>query len=164
MRPPSQRPRSAMRLIRLGFALVLAALPAAALAEPPDACSLLTLEEVNAIADNQAASVQPRRSGNPTECGWLDARRAAVLVIGVREVRYAVRDEFHYEREKMEKIYRARSKEVASVGDGAFWLAANKHLMFRKGKTIVSIAFSRAKNQNEVDSAQVARLVESRLR
>jgi len=39
----------------------------------------------------------------------------------------------------------------------------NKQLVFRKGKKIVSVTFSREKNQNEVDSASIARMVEARL-
>jgi hypothetical protein len=49
------------------------------------------------------------------------------------------------------------------VGENAFWMAATHQLVFRKGKKIVSVTFSREKNQNETDTATIARVVESRL-
>jgi hypothetical protein len=138
--------------------------PLAAVATPPEACKLLTVEEINAIAERPVERLQPQKSGNPSQCGFLDSRRGAVLVVSVREVQYAVRDEMHYERETLEKIYKMKAKQLDTIGDGGFWLAANKQMVFRKGKMIASVTFSTPKNQNEVDTAQVARLVESRLK
>jgi hypothetical protein len=86
-----------------------------------------------------------------------------VLVVSLKEVQYAVKDEFEVERGNSEKIYRSKAKLIGGVGDGAYWLAANKHLVFRKGKIIGSVSFQTPKNQNEVDSAQVALLLESRI-
>jgi hypothetical protein len=139
-------------------------LPLPLLATPPDACTLLTPDEINAIAERKVERVQPQKSGNPSQCGFLDARRGAILVVSVREVQYAVRDEMHHERENLEKIYKMRAHVLDTIGEGGFWLAANKQLTFRKGKTIVSLTFSTPRNQNEVDTAQVARLVESRIK
>ena len=137
--------------------------PPAALATPPDACKILTVDEINAIAERPVERLQPQKTGNPTQCGFLDARRGAVLVVSVREVQYAVRDEMHYERENLEKIYKMKAKQLDTIGDGGFWLAANKQMVFRKGKMIASVTFSTPKNQNEIDTGQVARLGESRL-
>jgi hypothetical protein len=146
------------------FALsALIAAPALAWATPPDACGVLTMADINSIAGGAAEKVQPRKSGNPSECGFLDSRRAAVLVVSIREVQYAAENELQYERETLEKIYRSKVKWLPAIGDSAFWLAANKQLEFRKGKTIVSVTFSRPANQNEIDTAQIARLIESRL-
>lgn len=158
--PPSR----IRRLRRLARALgLLAVYSGASIAAPPDACTLLTPEQINEIAAHRVERVQPRKSGNPTECAFLDARRGAVVVLSVQEFQYAVKDEMHHERENLEKIYRSKSKVLDTIGDGGFWLGANKQLVFRKKKFIVSITFSTAKNQNEVDTAQLARLVESRL-
>ena len=137
--------------------------PFAAMSAPPDACTLLTPEEINVVAQNPVEKVQPQQSGNPSKCGFMDARRGAVLVLTVREVQYAVRDEMHHERENLEKIYRSKAKAVDTIGEGGYWLGANKQLTFRKGKMIATLIFSTPRNQNEVDSAQVARVVESRL-
>ena len=137
--------------------------PAMALATPPDACSLVTLDEVNAIAATRAEKAMLQQSGNPSKCGFMDSHHAAVLVVGVREVQYAVRDEMFHERDNLEKIYRSHAKELDTVGEGGYWLGANKQLTFRKGKMIATIVFATPKNQNQVDSAQVARLVEARL-
>jgi hypothetical protein len=138
--------------------------PGIALAAPPDACTLVTLDEINAIAERPVERVQPQQTGNPSRCSFTDARRAAVLVVSVREVQYAVKDELHYERENLEKIYKMRAKPVDTIGEGAFWLPANKQLLFRKNKTIASVIFSTPKNQNELDSSQIARLIESRIK
>ena len=150
-------------MLRTLLAALAALVPAIASAAPPDACGLLKLDEINGIAERPVERVQPQKSGNPSQCGFLDARRAAVLVLTLREVQYAVKDELFQERDNLQKIYRARAKELDTVGDGGFWLAANHQLSFRKGKLIVTLIFSTPKNQTEVDTAQLARLVETRL-
>ena len=143
----------------------LAALAAAtSLAAPPDACTIVTIDEVNSIAGGTAAKISPRKTGNPSECAFEDARRAAVLTIRIREVQYAAENELQYERENLEKIYRSKVKWVEGVGDSAFWLQANKTAMFRKGKLLVTIAFAREQNAKEVDTMQAARLIEARLK
>ena len=143
--------------------LAVLALPAAALAAPPNACDLLQQEEINLVAERKVERVQPQKSGNPSECGYLDARKGAVLVLTVREVQYAVKDEMNVEVHNLEKIYRAKSKPIDAVGDAAYWLPINSQLGFRKGKTIVTVRFSTPKNQNAIDTAQIARVVETRL-
>jgi hypothetical protein len=148
---------------RLLAALALA-VPLAARAVPPEACSLLSLEELNLIADGVATRVIPQKSGNPSSCGYHDSKHTAVLVIGVREVQYAAENELQYERENNEKIYRAKAKWVDGVGDHCFWLQPNKLLMFRKGKILVSVTFARPKNANELDAAKVARVIESHMK
>ena len=150
--------------MRLAFiALAVALAPLAAHAAPPDACTLLTLDEINAIAKTKAEKSLPLQSGNPSKCSFVDARKGAVLVVSAREVQYAVRDEMHYERENLEKIYKMRAKQLDTIGEGGFWLPATHQVTFRKGKLIATVAFSVPKNQNETDTSQVARLVESRL-
>ncbi len=140
------------------------ALPAAALAAPPNACELVTAEEISTISERKVATVQQQKSGNPSQCGFLDSRKAAVLVVSVREVQYAVRDELFQERDNLEKIYKSRAKQLDTVGEGGYWLPPNKQLGFRKGKMIVNVTFSTPKNQNELDTAQVARMIEARLK
>jgi hypothetical protein len=149
-------------VVRGLFALCL--FPAAALATPPDACTLLKIEELNQIAGGGIEKTQVRKAGNPSECSYLDARKGAVLVVSVREVQYAAENELQYERENLEKIYRSKAKWLKTVGENAFWLPENKQLVFRKGKMIASVTFSRRSNQNELDTSQVARLVEAQLK
>ncbi|MBK6980885.1 MAG: hypothetical protein IPH30_04750 [Betaproteobacteria bacterium] len=148
--------------------LLLACLAASAaatgLAAPPDACTVITIEEVNSIAAGVATKISPRKSGNPSECAFEDSRRAAVVVVRIREVQYAAENELQYERENLEKIYRRKVEWVESVGDRAFWFGANKSGMFRKGKLLVTVTFAREKNANRVDTMQAARLIESRLK
>lgn len=139
------------------------ALPATALAEPPNACEVLTPEDINSIAASKVERIQPQKSGNPSQCGFLDSRKAAVLVVSIREVKYAVKDELHEEKSQLEKIYKSRAKLLDTVGDGAYWVPANKQLGFRKGKMIVNVKFSTKENQTELDTAQVARIIDSRI-
>ncbi len=138
--------------------------PALAWATPPDACTILTVDEINAIAGGTVEKVQPVRSGNPTECNFLDSKRAAVLSIKMREVQYAPADELAQERETDNKVYREHAKDIKAVGEHAFWSGASHTLVFHKGKTLVFVTFGRAKNANEVDSAQVGRMIEQRLK
>ena len=127
--------------------LAFAAFSATALAAPPEACEILKPEDINPIAVSKVERVQKQKSGNPTQCGFLDSRKASVLVLSIREVRYAVKDELHEEKSQLEKIYKTRAKQLG----------------FRKGKMIVNVTFSLRENQSEVDTSQIARIVESRL-
>ena len=138
--------------------------PLASLADPPDACSIVTLAEVNAIAQSAATKVLIAKSGNPSECQFVNDKHAAVLVISIRQVQYAAENELQGDRESLEKIYKARAKWIDGVGEHAFWMPATQQLEFRKGKTLVTVRFARDKNKNEIDTAQVARLIESRLK
>ena len=139
------------------------ALPAHAVPEAPNACDLIKPEEINLISSSKVEKVLQQRSGNPSECGFIDAKKTAVLVVTVRTVQYAVKDEMFQERDNLEKIYHSKSKQLDTVGEGGYWLPPNHQLGFRKGKTIVTLRFSTTKNQNEVDTAQIARVIESRL-
>ena len=144
------------------IALALAAAPA--FADVPNACEIIKVEEINTIANGTVEKVQLQKAGNPSVCGFMDSRRAAILVLSIREVQYAVENELQLERENLEKIYKGRVKWLTgTIGENAFWMPVNKQLMFRKGKKIVTVTFSREPNRNEVDSAQIARMVESRL-
>ena len=138
-------------------------LPLAAFANPPEACSLVKLDELNQIAGGGVTGTQVRKTGNPSECSFVNSHKGSVLVVSLREVQHAAENELQYERETLEKIYRQKVKWVNTVGDSAFWLAANHQLGFRKGKVLVSVRFERPANQNEIDTAQVARLVESQI-
>jgi len=149
---------------RILLTLAVAAAPLAGVAAPPEACSLLTAEEVNTIAAGSVAKVEPRKSGNPSECAYVDSHKGAVLVISLREVQYAVENELQYERENLEKIYRGKVKWLTAVGENGFWMPVNKQLVFRRAKTLVSVKFARVPNQTEVDSSQVARMIDSRLK
>ena len=147
------------------LALLAASLAAHAAPLPtPEACAIVTAEEINTIAAGTVAKTQQRKTGNPSECAFIDSRNGAVLVISLRQVQYAVENELQHERENLEKIYRGKVKWLTAVGENGFWMPINKQLVFRKGKTLVSVAFARAANQNEVDTAQVARLIDARMK
>ena len=149
--------------LRVSAFLAMLALSSPGWAVPPDSCTVVTVDEINTIAAGAVAKVQPLKSGNPSECNFLDKRHGAVLVISIHEVQYAAENELQHDRENLEKIYRGKVKWLTGVGENGFWMPVNKQLIFRKGKTLVSIKFARVANQNDVDSAQVARMIESRL-
>lgn len=150
--------------VRRSLAALCLTAPLLSIAAPPPACNAARLEDINQIAGGGITGVQQRQTGNPSECSFVDARKASVLVIKLQEVQYAPADELQHERETLEKIYRQKVKWLNTVGDQAFWLAANRQLVFRKGHTLGWVTFERAANRNEVDSAQVARLVEANLK
>src|SRR5215472_7637064 len=133
------------RILALAIPAFLA-LPVHA-AEAPNACELVTPDEINAIATKKVEKVVPQKSGNPSECGFSDSHKAAVLVVNVRMVQYAVKDELFQERETVEKIYHSKSKELDGIGEGSYWLAANHQLRFRNGHAIVNVRFATPKNQ-----------------
>ena len=142
---------------------VLSARPVVALAAPPNACDIIKAEEINKIAVSKVERVQPQKSGNPSQCGFLDGRKAAVVTVSLREVQYAVKDELFEEKSQLEKIYKTKAKDLDTIGDGGYWQPANKQLGFRKGKTIVNVTFNIKENQSEVDTSQIARIIDSRL-
>ncbi len=153
-----------MKTLKILVSTLAVCLPLAARAEVPDACTILKIDDINSIAAGKVDKTQSLKSGNPSECNFVDSHRAAVLTISIREVQYAAENELQQERENLEKIYRGKVKWLTGmVGENGFWMPVNKQLMFRKGKRIVSIKFSRPQNQNEVDSSQVARLVDAKL-
>jgi len=143
--------------------LVFAAVPAVALATPPNACEIISPDVINQLSERKVEKVQAQKTGNPSQCGFLDSRKAAVLVVSIREVQYAVKDEIFEEKSQLEKIYKSKAKDIEGVGEGAYWQPANKQFGFRKGKMIVNVTFSTPKNQNELDSSQVARVIEAKL-
>ncbi len=66
--------------ITLLFPFAALAFCAPSWATPPDACAILTGAELNSIAAGTVESVQQRKSGNPSECAYIDKKRGAVLV------------------------------------------------------------------------------------
>jgi hypothetical protein len=143
--------------------LALALLPAAALATPPNACQIITPDVINQISERKVEHVQAQKTGNPSQCGFLDSRKGGVLMVSIREVQYAVKDELFEEKSQLEKIYKSRAKDLDTVGDGGYWSPGNKQLGFRKGKMIVNVKFATPKNQTELDSSQIARVIEAKL-
>jgi hypothetical protein len=150
-------------IVRVALAAPCVAAVLAAHAQAPDACSVVKVDDLNQIAGGGIVGKQQRKSGNPSECSFVDGRKASVVVIKLNRVQYAAENELQHERETLEKIYRQKAKWLQTVGESAFWLDANKQLVFRKGKTLAWVTFERRANRNEVDTAQVARLVEAQL-
>lgn len=150
-----QRPLAAL-------ALALLAVPAIAAAETPDACTLITMDEVNNFAAKSAAKVRARPIERGSECAYMDARQNAILTVSVKESKSPKAD-LEHEADNLQKIYRTTVKP-AEVGDGGFFCSANKQLHFRKGKLIATVTFSRPANANAADTTAAARIVENRLK
>ena len=153
------------RISAWGAVFALLAAPSfSAAADLPGACDIVKAEDLNQIAGGGIVGKQQRQSGNPSECSFVDARHGSVVVIKIQQVQYAAENELQHERETLEKIYHSKAKWLSTVGESAFWLNANRQLVFRKGKTLVWVTFERPANRNELDTAQVARLVEAQLK
>jgi hypothetical protein len=149
---------------RIVLAAGLAAAPLAALAVPTDACTIVSAEEINTLAAGSVTKTVHQKSGNPSECAFMDSKNGAVLVITIREVQYAAEGELQTDRENLEKIYRSKVKWLTGIGENGFWMPVSKQLTFRKAKTLVTVKFARVANQTELDSAQIARMIDSRLK
>lgn len=150
--------------MRLAATLAALAFSLPAFAAPPNACEVLTMDDVSTVSERPVVKTRTQKAGNPSECAFLDSRNAVVMVLSLKEVQYAVKDELGVERSNLEKVYKVRAKYNETVGDEAFWIGANKSFWFRKGKVIGSVTFQTPKNQTELDTAQMARLAESRIK
>ncbi len=144
------------------LALAVLFLPGFAAAQAPDACTLITMDEVNNFAAKTATKVRARPIDGGSECAYMDARQNAILTVSVKQSK-SPKAELDHEADNLQKIYRT-SVKPAEVGDAGFFLSANKQLHFRKGKLLVMVAFSRPANANPVDTAAAAKIVESRLK
>ena len=151
-----------MRRTLIPLAFTLLALPGLAAAEAPDACSLITMDEVNNFAAKSASKTRARAIDRGSECAYMDGRQNAILTVSVKESK-APKAELDHEADNLQKIYRTTVK-AAEVGESGFFLSANKQLHFRKGKLLVLVFFSRPANANPVDTLAAAKIVESRLK
>jgi hypothetical protein len=68
----------------LAFAAAFALAASPVFAEVPNACEIIKVEEINAVAGGTVERVQQQKTGNPSVCGFTDNRRAAILVISIR--------------------------------------------------------------------------------
>ena len=144
---------------------LLAAGPAMAADEPLDVCSLLSIDEVNAMVNVPASATRSNETKNGNECTYLDSGKKAVFVIEVRPAKLP-KAELDMEAESLQKIYRTSVKPVPDVGDGGFWLTTKQELYFRKGKKIVRVVMIGGKDAKAVEAktASAGRLIESRLK
>jgi hypothetical protein len=136
----------------------------AALAAPPDACSLISLEEVNKMAKGgDAVRFEKRGGGKQSECNFLRKGGDAVLTVNVRESADPA-GELKMDAGVQERMYRKPVKPVAGVGDEA-WYADNQGVLaFRKGKSAGQVYFTGSKYGGEPVTTEVAKLVVGRIK
>ena len=113
----------------------------AAFAAPPDACSLISMAEVNKMAKGGDAvlTVTVRDSADPAGELKMDA--------GVQE-----------------RMYKKPVKPVPGVGDEAWWADNRLVLAYRKGKLAGQVYFTGSKYGGEAVTTEVAKLVVGRLK
>jgi hypothetical protein len=145
--------------LMIGLCLSLANSPANAQATV-NACDLITLNDVNAIAEGDAKSATPRSNG--AECSFQNAKKDAVLTVKVKSggAKAAMQDAV----KKMETTYKKPAKVVAGVGDEAHWVESLGTLHVLKGDTYVDLFFTRQKNRTEVDTVKAAKTIVAKLK
>jgi len=145
----------------LAPALLAAATAAAA---PPDACSLVSMEEVNRMAKNgDAIRFEKRGGGKESECTYLRKGGDAVLTVNVRESADPAGD-LKMEAGVQERMYKKPVKPLAGVGDEAWWAGNQGVVAFRKGKLAGQVYFTGSKYGGEPVTTEVAKLVVGRIK
>lgn len=135
-----------------------------ALAAPPDACSLISKDEVNKMAKKgDAAHVEKRGRGSESECSFLDSGKSAVLTVSLRESADPA-GELKMDAGVQQRMYKKAVKPVAGVGDEAWWADNQGVLAFRKGKIAGSVYFTGSKYGGEPVTTEVAKLVVGRIK
>ena len=147
------------------FLLAPALLAAAtAIAAPPDACSLVSKDEVNRMArKGDAVHVEKRGRGNESECNFLDSGKSAVLTVSLRESADPA-GELKMDAGVQERMYKKPVKPVAGVGDEAWWADNQGVVAFRKGKIAGQVYFTGSKYGGEPVTTEVAKLVVGRIK
>ena len=136
----------------------------AALAAPPDACSLISMDEVNKMAKGgDAIRFEKRGRGNESECVFMRKGGDAVLTVNVRESADAAGD-LKRDAGVQERMYKKPVKAVAGVGDEAWWADNQLVLSYRKGRLAGQVYFTGSKYGGEPVTTEVAKLVVGRIR
>jgi hypothetical protein len=146
--------------------LLAPALLAAAtvLAAPPDACSLISMDEVNAMAKGgDAIRFEKRGGGKESECNFLRKGGDAVLTVSVRESADPA-GELKMDAGMQERMYKKPVKPLAGVGDEAWWADNQGVIAFRKGKIAGQVYFTGSKYGGEPVTTEVAKRVVGRIR
>jgi hypothetical protein len=141
-----------------------ALLATGALAAPPDACSLISLSEVNTMAKKgDAVSAEKRGTGAESQCHFLDAGKSSVLTVEVRETADAAAD-LKMDAAVLERLYKRPLKPIPGVGDEALWCDHQNSVTFRKGKLAGRVYFTGSKYGGEPVTVAIAKLVTGRIR
>jgi hypothetical protein len=136
----------------------------AAIAAPPDACSLISMAEVNKLAKvGDAVRFEKRGGGKESECAFLRKGGDAVLTVTVRESADPA-GELKGDAGVQERMYKKPVKPVAGVGDEAWWADNQLVLAYRKGKFAGQVYFTGSKYGGESVTTEVAKLVVGRIR
>ena len=152
-----------MRAKRILLAPALLA-AATAFAAPPDACSLISMDEVNKMArGGDAIRFEKRGRGNESECVFMRKGGDAVLTVNVRESADATGD-LKRDAGVQERMYKKPVKPVAGVGDEAWWADNQQVVAYRKGKLAGQVYFTGSKYGGEPVTTEVAKLVVGRIK
>lgn len=152
------------RIVALAVALALGGGATNALAAAPEACALLTKEELNKLArKGDAMHVEKRQGGKTTECVYLDAGKSAVLTVEIRESANPAGD-LASDVAMFERMYKQKPKAVTGVGEQAWFIQRINGVEFRKGGLIAYLYFTGSKYGGEPAAVAVAQLLAGRLK
>jgi hypothetical protein len=149
-----------MNKLLLLLAIAFTAVFTMAQAYAQDACSLMTLDEVNTIANGDAKSSVPRANGS--ECSYQNSSKNAVLTVKMK--RGGAKESMQSAVTSLEKTYKRPAKSIASVGDDAQWFEALGTLHVVKGDTHLDLFFTRQKNRTEADTVKAANLMLTKIK
>jgi hypothetical protein len=137
---------------------------ATAVAAPPEACSLISMDEVNRMAKvGDAVRFEKRGGGKQSECNFLRKGGDSVLTVNVRESADPASD-LKMDAGMQERLYKKPVKPVAGVGDEAWWADNQGVIAFRKGRIAGQVYFTGTKYGGEPVTTEVAKLVVGRIK
>jgi hypothetical protein len=144
--------------------LLMASVAAPAIAAPPDACSLLSVDDINKLAKGgDAVRAEKKAGGAESQCNFMKQGGDNVANITLREVADAAA-EFKFAAQIPMKMYKKPVKPITGVGDEAFWADNQQMIVFRKGKTLVHTYFGGDKYGGEPNTVALAKAVAAKLK
>lgn len=138
-------------------AVLLSLSPIAVQGNPPDACSFVTLAEVNEVTKGEAKSRSVTNHPRYSECSFQDAGKSAVYTLKIE-----VDDDPKGSLAMMRKE-KTPPRELPGIGDEAIYHYTSRAVYSAKGKWFISSYFT-GKNSDEVTSAKFAEKVIARIR
>ncbi|MEP0774643.1 MAG: hypothetical protein HRF46_09830 [Acidobacteriota bacterium] len=145
-----------MRLSFSRHVLVVGALflfPLSSQAAPPDACTFVTLEEVNSIAKGEAKARSVTNHPRFSECSFQDASKSAVYTLKIE-----VDDDPRASLAMMRRGKPAPT-ELTGIGDEAIYHPSSRAVFAAKGKWFISSYFTGKNSDQETSAAFAAKVI-----
>lgn len=122
-------------------------------AAPPDACTFVTLEEVNGIAKGEAKTRSVTNHPRFSECSFQDASKSAVYTLKIE-----VDDD---PRASLAMMRRGKPTpaELTGIGDEAIYHPSSRAVFAAKGKWFISSYFTGKNSDQETSAAFAAKVI-----